>query len=135
MCFRQGVSLAPPKAVRGLSINMARTQKHHDDVVITLALRTPLTKAKRGGLKDTTLDGLLFKLLEQVRKQCNFDPGLVRDICLGNVNLPERQSSLPLTCSRFAKARQSTISALLLSGLAFQTRLRHNASTAFAPPA
>lgn len=47
-----------------------------------------MTKAKRGGLKDTTLDGLLFKLLEQVRKRSNFDPRLVGDICLGNVSGP-----------------------------------------------
>ncbi|KAG9594848.1 hypothetical protein KCV01_g10158, partial [Aureobasidium melanogenum] len=42
------------------------TQKNPDDIVITLAIRTPLTKAKKGGFKDTHLDGLVFKLLEQV---------------------------------------------------------------------
>ena len=31
--------------------------------VITLAIRTPLTKAKKGGLKDTKLDDLLIALL------------------------------------------------------------------------
>ena len=65
------------------------TQKNADDVVITLALRTPLGKAIKGGLKDTTLDGLLFKLLEQVRLKSNFDPRLVGDICLGNVRYIE----------------------------------------------
>jgi len=28
-------------------------QKHPDDVVITMAIRSPLTKAKKGALKDT----------------------------------------------------------------------------------
>ena len=29
----------------------SRTQKNADDVVITLAIRTPLTRARKGGLK------------------------------------------------------------------------------------
>jgi hypothetical protein len=31
----------------------ALEQKHPDDVVITMAIRSPLTKAKKGALKDT----------------------------------------------------------------------------------
>lgn len=53
--------------------------------MITLALRTPLCKYKQGGLRDTPLDALVFKTLEQVRQKSNIDPGLVGDICLGNV--------------------------------------------------
>jgi len=34
-----------------------------DDVVITCALRTPLTKAGKGGLKDTLADDLLISIL------------------------------------------------------------------------
>ncbi|OAP63755.1 hypothetical protein AYL99_02982 [Fonsecaea erecta] len=56
-----------------------------DDVVITLAIRTPMCKAKRGGFKDLTLDGMVFKILEQVRLRCKVDPRLVDDVCLGNV--------------------------------------------------
>lgn len=37
--------------------------KNPDDVVITYTTRTPLTKARKGGLKDTTLDDLLVSLL------------------------------------------------------------------------
>lgn len=37
--------------------------KNSDDVVITLAVRTPLTKAKKGFLKDTKLDEMLYLLL------------------------------------------------------------------------
>lgn len=36
-------------------------------------------------MKDTLLDGLVFKVLEQVRQRMNMDPALVEDICLGNV--------------------------------------------------
>ncbi|KAF2157587.1 beta ketoadipyl CoA thiolase [Myriangium duriaei CBS 260.36] len=62
------------------------TEKHPDDVVITLAIRTPLAKARKGGFKDTLLDGLVFKTLEQVVRRANIDPQLVEDICLGNVS-------------------------------------------------
>ncbi len=37
------------------------------------------------GFKDTPLDGLVFKILEQVVRKSNLDPQLVEDICLGNV--------------------------------------------------
>ncbi|KAL0264855.1 hypothetical protein SLS55_000808 [Diplodia seriata] len=62
------------------------TQKNPDDVVITLAIRTPLTKGKKGGLKDTPLEGIMLKILEQVIAKSNLDPALVEDICVGNVS-------------------------------------------------
>ncbi|KAH7377913.1 Thiolase, N-terminal domain-containing protein [Phaeosphaeria sp. MPI-PUGE-AT-0046c] len=64
----------------------AITTKNPDDVVITLALRTPLTKAHKGGMKDTKLDGIMVKTLKAVIKQSNLDPALVEDICCGNVS-------------------------------------------------
>ncbi|CAN9366613.1 unnamed protein product [Alternaria sp. RS040] len=64
----------------------ALTTKNPDDVVITLALRTPLTKAHKGGLKDTTLDGIMVKTLKQVVAKSNLDPAIVEDICVGNVS-------------------------------------------------
>jgi acetyl-CoA acyltransferase 1 len=93
-------------------------QKNQDDIVrnitystivsnqfqvITLAVRTPLTKAKKGGLKDTPLDDILIALLtvrdapvpflpdatdhmpQIVREKSNIDPNLVEDVCVGNV--------------------------------------------------
>ncbi|KAK4508273.1 hypothetical protein PRZ48_002011 [Zasmidium cellare] len=60
-------------------------QKNPDDVVITLAIRTPLCKYKTGALKDTTLDGITLRILQAVRAKMNLDPALVDDICLGNV--------------------------------------------------
>lgn len=68
------------------------TSKNPDDVVITLAIRTPLCKAKKGGFKDTPLDGMVVKLLKEVVKRSNLDPALVEDVCLGNVRLPVRFS-------------------------------------------
>ncbi|KAF2870533.1 3-ketoacyl-CoA thiolase-like protein [Massariosphaeria phaeospora] len=70
-------------AQSGLS---AITTKNPDDIVITLAIRTPLTKAFKGGFKDTPLDGILVKILKQVAARANLDLALVEDICLGNVS-------------------------------------------------
>ncbi|OBU00232.1 hypothetical protein VE01_01654 [Pseudogymnoascus verrucosus] len=59
-------------------------QKNLDDIVITLAIRTPLTKARKGGLKDTPIDDLLIAILTQVREKSKLDPSLVEDVCVGN---------------------------------------------------
>ncbi|QSS64216.1 hypothetical protein I7I51_01281 [Histoplasma capsulatum] len=56
--------------------------------VITLAIRTPLTKARKGALKDTHPDDLLIALLTAVRERSNLDPSLVEDVCVGNVSAP-----------------------------------------------
>ncbi|KAJ9196698.1 hypothetical protein DTO164E3_1128 [Paecilomyces variotii] len=64
----------------------AITQKNPDDIVITLALRTPLTKAKKGGFKDTDLDYIIYALLKEVLAKSKIDPALIEDVCLGNVN-------------------------------------------------
>ena len=64
------------------------TQKNPDDVVITLALRTPLAKASKGGFKDTDLDYMVFALLKEVVARSKLDPALIEDVCLGNVHLP-----------------------------------------------
>jgi len=66
----------------------AITAKNPDDVVITLAIRTPLAKANKGGFKDTSLDFIVYQLLKQVNERSNLDPKLVEDICIGNVNHP-----------------------------------------------
>ncbi|PHH88804.1 hypothetical protein CDD83_7041 [Cordyceps sp. RAO-2017] len=69
----------------GSSLNSIQS-KNADDVVITLAIRTPLTKAKKGGFKDTSLEYMIYALLKEVRSRCGIDPGLVEDIALGNVS-------------------------------------------------
>ena len=62
--------------------------KNPDDIVITTAVRTPLTKARKGALKDTPVDALLISLLTSIRERMNFDPALVDDVCVGNVLQP-----------------------------------------------
>jgi acetyl-CoA acyltransferase 1 len=63
------------------------TTKNPDDVVITLAIRTPLAKGKKGGFKDTDLDYLVYSLLKKVIEKSKIDPNLVEDVCMGNVRL------------------------------------------------
>lgn len=71
----------------GRGTKHARSQsKNPDDIVITLAVRTPLTRAKKGGFKDTSLEYMVYALLKQVRERSNLDPSVVEDICLGNVS-------------------------------------------------
>ncbi|KAK6212263.1 hypothetical protein LQW54_005394 [Pestalotiopsis sp. IQ-011] len=62
------------------------TSKNADDIVITLAIRTPLCKGKKGGFKDTSLEYMTYALLKEVRERMGFDPALVEDICFGNVS-------------------------------------------------
>ncbi|KAF8600992.1 3-ketoacyl-CoA thiolase [Ceratobasidium sp. AG-I] len=63
-------------------------EKHPDDVVLTLAMRTPLCKAKKGGLKDTPSDVLLIGLLQAVKERSAIDPGLIEDIVVGTCHPP-----------------------------------------------
>ncbi|KAJ6440542.1 3-ketoacyl-CoA thiolase [Purpureocillium lavendulum] len=72
--------LAPGSALNNIQ------SKNADDVVITLAIRTPLCKAKKGGFKDTSLEYMVYALLKEVRVRSNLDPALVEDIALGNVS-------------------------------------------------
>ncbi|KAI5785079.1 Thiolase, N-terminal domain-containing protein [Peziza echinospora] len=64
----------------------AITQKNADDIVVTCALRTPLTKAGRGGLKDTPIDMLLYSIMKSTLEKSKIDPALVEDIVCGNVS-------------------------------------------------
>jgi acetyl-CoA acyltransferase 1 len=66
----------------------ARPAPIDEDVVIVSALRTPITKAKRGGFKDTTPDVLLGHVLQAVLNQTKVDPKLVGDVVVGNVLQP-----------------------------------------------
>ncbi|KAH7912993.1 Thiolase, N-terminal domain-containing protein [Hygrophoropsis aurantiaca] len=66
----------------------ALQQKHPDDVVITMAIRSPLTKAKKGALKDSTTDELMLEMFKQTIVHSKVDPSAVGDICVGTVLTP-----------------------------------------------
>ncbi|CAF9934218.1 MAG: 3-ketoacyl-CoA thiolase with broad chain length specificity [Heterodermia speciosa] len=66
----------------------ALLSKHADDIVVTCALRTPLTKGGRGGFKDTAGADLLAHTLKSLIERSKIDPSLVEDIAVGNVLAP-----------------------------------------------
>src|SRR5690349_134945 len=60
--------------------------KNPNDIVILSSLRTPVTRAKKGGFKDAYDHELLAAVLAAIRaKHPNLDPTLVEDIQIGNV--------------------------------------------------
>ncbi|KAF8597645.1 thiolase [Ceratobasidium sp. AG-I] len=59
-----------------------------DDVVIVSALRTAITKARKGGFKDTMPEELLSNVLKAVYTSVKLDPKLIEDVAVGNVLPP-----------------------------------------------
>lgn len=55
-----------------------------DDVVICAAVRTPLCKGKKGGLKDTAPEVLLGTVLKEAAERAKIPPKHIDDICVGN---------------------------------------------------
>lgn len=53
--------------------------------MVTLAIRTPLTKGFKGGFKDTSLDYIVYTVLKQLVERSQIDPALIEDVSLGNV--------------------------------------------------
>ena len=56
-----------------------------EEVVICAAFRSPLTKAKRGGLKDTTIEEILSQLYTKVVETTKVDPAKIEEVVIGNV--------------------------------------------------
>lgn len=87
--------------------------KNPDDIVITLAARTPLCKARKGGFKDTSLEYMVYALLKEVRERSGVDPKLVEDIALGNVS--DSKSAYKLRAAALAAGYPNTSSAYSLN--------------------
>ncbi|KAL1717203.1 Thiolase, N-terminal domain-containing protein [Schizophyllum commune] len=63
-------------------------QKNDNDVVIVAAVRTAMTKARKGGFSNTRPEELLSHVLRAVYKNVNLDPKLIEDVAVGNVLPP-----------------------------------------------
>ncbi|KAI9753000.1 MAG: hypothetical protein M4579_005385 [Chaenotheca gracillima] len=63
-------------------------EKHPDDIVVTCALRTPLTKGGKGGFKDTAAADLLAGTFKALIERSKINPSLVEDISVGSVLPP-----------------------------------------------
>ncbi|KIP12054.1 hypothetical protein PHLGIDRAFT_27649 [Phlebiopsis gigantea 11061_1 CR5-6] len=66
----------------------ALERKSPEDVVITMAVRSPLCKAKKGGFKDATSEELLLEMFKQSIARSAIDPALIGDITVGTVLTP-----------------------------------------------
>ena len=65
-----------------------------NDVVICSAVRTPLTKAKKGGLKDTAPEYMLSIALRAAYERAKLVPSKVQDVTVGN-NLQPGAGEIP----------------------------------------
>lgn len=77
--------LSAPNAGAGKAALLAQNP---NDVVIVAACRTPITRARKGGLKDTCQEELLKVVFEDVVKRAGVDKSLVEEIQVGNVLPP-----------------------------------------------
>ncbi|KAH8835893.1 thiolase [Flagelloscypha sp. PMI_526] len=72
--------------------------KRPEDVVITLAIRSPLCKAEKGGFKDAKTDELLVQMFSTAVEKSGINPALIGDICVGT------KLSLFQTINRFCSS-------------------------------
>jgi acetyl-CoA acyltransferase 1 len=62
--------------------------KKDDDVVIVSALRTPMTRARRGLLSQTAPELLLSHVFKSTLERVKMDQALIEDVQVGNVLMP-----------------------------------------------
>ncbi|KAG9044172.1 3-ketoacyl-CoA thiolase with broad chain length specificity [Tulasnella sp. UAMH 9824] len=83
-------------------------QKRDDDVVIVSALRTAVTKGRKGGFKDTQPEEMLAAVLKAVYASVKLDPKLIEDIAVGNVLPPGGGASAARMAALYAGIPNST---------------------------
>ncbi|KAG8892301.1 3-ketoacyl-CoA thiolase with broad chain length specificity [Tulasnella sp. 408] len=83
-------------------------QKRDDDVVIVSALRTAVTKGRKGGFKDTQPEEMLAAVLKAVYTSVKLDPKLIEDIAVGNVLPPGGGASAARMAALYAGIPNST---------------------------
>ena len=105
-------------------------QKNPSDVVFLTALRTPVTRAKKGDLKDAYPEELLSAVLKATLvANPNLDPAKVQDVAVGNVlqelggakagRMAQNHAGFPATTAFHTINRQCS------SGLAAITSIAH----------
>lgn len=107
----------------------ALTHKSPDDVVIVAAVRTPMTRSKKGGFKDTLPEDLLAAALKGVVDRAGIDPKLVEDIAVGNVLPPGGGASVARAAALYAgipyTAALNTVNRQCSSGLQAVVQIAH----------
>ncbi|KAF8273881.1 thiolase [Lactarius quietus] len=100
--------------------------KNADDVVVTMAIRSPLCKAKKGGFRDMRSDELLTEMFRHAIKHSGIKPEIIEDICVGTVlaNGPTYEArSAALTAGIPESVPIQTINRFCASGLVAVTTI------------
>ncbi|KAH8108293.1 thiolase [Phellopilus nigrolimitatus] len=96
-------------------------QKNDNDVVIVAAYRTAITKARKGGFKDTLPEEILTAVLRAVYEKVSLDPKLIEDVAVGNVLPPGGGASAARMAALYAgipnTAAVNTVNRQCSSGL------------------
>jgi acetyl-CoA acyltransferase 1 len=98
--FPTGLSLPSPSSIN--TMHSTAGQKNPDDVVIVCAVRTPLTRARRGGLAQTFHEEMLAHVLKAVLERTRINPSLIEDVQVGNVLPPGGGATLARMAQLFA---------------------------------
>jgi acetyl-CoA acyltransferase 1 len=105
-------------------------QKNPNDIVFLSSVRTPVTRAKKGGLKDAYPEELLCVVLKAtLDKNPNLDPSRIEDVAIGSVlqelsgakagRMAQNHAGYPSTVAFHTVNRQCS------SGLAAITNIAH----------
>lgn len=113
---------------------VAILMKHDDDAVICAAVRTPITRAKKGGFKDLCPEDLLSAVLAAVADKAQLsDKGLVEDIAVGNVLAPGGAATVSRMACLHAgypnTTALNTVNRQCSSGLAAVTQIANEIAT------
>ncbi|KAL2642271.1 hypothetical protein R1flu_009858 [Riccia fluitans] len=86
-----------------------RFEDHDDDIVIVSAYRTALTKARRGGFKDTPAEDMLAPVLKAVVESVGINPAELGDIVVGSVLAPGSQRATECRMASFFAGFPETV--------------------------
>jgi acetyl-CoA acyltransferase 1 len=83
-------------------------KKTPDDIVVVTAVRTPITKSKKGGFKDTVPEDLLVAVFKAILEKSKIDPKLIQDIAVGNVLPPGGGATVARAAALYAGIPETT---------------------------
>ncbi|CRK16680.1 hypothetical protein BN1708_002935 [Verticillium longisporum] len=67
------------------AVGQSIQKKSPNDVVFLSAVRSPITKAFKGGFKDAWPEDILRPVMREATRRANIQPGDVQDVLIGNV--------------------------------------------------
>ncbi|KAI0782635.1 thiolase [Abortiporus biennis] len=82
--------------------------QNDNDVVIVAAVRSAITKGKKGGFKDTRPEEILAGVLKAAYTKAGIDPKLIEDIAVGNVLPPGGGASAARMAALYAGIPNTT---------------------------